>query len=184
MVGMPWKTSNWELLHLKFRERNRGLVRPLEQWLDSTEGHWCLPWSSGVECWKHHRDREWLHWKSIRIPIPLLILLVLGPPWKERKECQQYVSDASTSIPRNALPETEKYRVNALFVQFYGGLFQDILPILPVNPDLSSTSRLHPAVGLMEFERRKVLKETNTCVFLGVLGSVAFLLFHHHGWYS
>jgi len=87
-------------------------------------------------------------------------------------------------MPRNALPETEKYRVNALFVQFYGGLFQDILPILPVNPDLSSTSRLHPAVGLMEFERRKVLKETNTCVFLGVLGSVAFLLFHHHGWYS
>ena len=125
--------------------------------------------------WKHHRDRGWLQCKSI--PIPLLILLVLGPPLKERRECQQYVSDASTSMPRNALPENEKYRVNALFVQFYGGLFQDILPILPVNPDLSSTSRLHPAVGLMEFERRKVLKETNTCVFLGVLGSVRFCCF-------
>lgn len=25
-------------------------------------------------------------------------------------------------VPRNALPETEKFRVNALFVQFYGGV--------------------------------------------------------------
>ena len=85
-------------------------------------------------------------------------------------------------MPRNALPETEKYRVNALFVQFYGGLIQDILPILPLDPDLRSTALLQPAVGLKEFERGKVLKETNTCDVFGVLGRVAFLFFHHHGW--
>ena len=88
-------------------------------------------------------------------------------------------------MPRNALPETEKYRVNALFVQFYGGLFQDILPILPLDHWIQIHVQqvyFTPAVGLKEFERGKVLKETNTCDVFGVLGRVAFLFFHHHGW--